>query len=87
MLSLEQKYQHKIMNKCNYRNCGKTVKGRKNKIYCNKQCKRNECKYVQRDNKLFKDEQESIKKLIKKFEDSEINPLMMSLYDCIYNKK
>lgn len=41
--------------KCNYRNCDNEIEGRPNKKFCKIQCKRNELKYKQRENKKLKE--------------------------------
>lgn len=43
--------------KCKYRNCKNEVEGRPNKKFCKIQCKRNELKYKQRENKRKIDEE------------------------------
>jgi hypothetical protein len=37
------------MRKCNYRNCEKTIDGRKDKKYCNRSCKTQEQTYRKRE--------------------------------------
>lgn len=34
---------------CKYRNCGRPIEGRVNKLYCNRKCKSNESKYILRE--------------------------------------
>ena len=37
------------VRKCKYRNCGKIIEGRVNKLYCNRRCKSNESIYILRE--------------------------------------
>lgn len=71
---------------CEYRNCSQTFNGRPNSKYCSKKCKHNECKYNQREVKRVEREKDEIRSLVREFRASEINPVMVSLYNKIYNK-
>lgn len=73
-----------VIRNCQYRNCEMPFNGRPNKKFCCIKCKRNELKYKQRDNKKYREEKDSIYKLLEQFKGSEIDPILISLYNKIY---
>lgn len=79
---------------CNYRNCTNDILNyRPNKLYCNKKCKSNEAKYLQREKNSYKAEKEKINKIldqltvINSFDNNRAEKeQILDLYNKIYNK-
>lgn len=69
---------------CQYRNCGVEIKGRTNKKYCSKQCKSNECKYIQRENNKIKEDKLHIVEMLKQI--SSVDKSTVELFSKIYGR-
>ena len=75
-----------MIKNCQYRNCEKPFIGKTNKKYCCVKCKRNESKYLQREEEAYQKERIEIRSILRQFRDNEINPTMLELYNNVYGK-
>lgn len=75
-----------LIKNCAYRNCEMPFYGRTTKKFCCIKCKRNELKYKQREQKAYIKERDLIYSLIDRFKKTDIDPIMVALYDKIYSK-
>ena len=68
---------------CNYRNCNKTVEGRKGKKFCNTSCRKMEQTYNKRDMEKLRKDKKGIQIILQQIEDNK-NDDIINLFKKIY---